>query len=261
MASLGHPWFTHYLVRVDGVPGRGRPARDVRGRELPVVDRDRRLGARARPRQPRHPDRGGRGRRRRQRMDVSRGLRRQRRRDRRLRASRVRARGRAGPGPAPRADAGAAARAARGGTAGSRAAVAPADADARLVALGWATVDLERALPALRPRPGRRRTTRSWRPPSRSPSARAAGWRRRSCPAARPWPSSSRRPRAAWRRPSRGSARAPSIAWYAGLGRRPRRRDGPPGPGRSGPERLVGGDPVHGPHRLLIEGAPGTIAP
>ncbi len=48
---------------------RGRPAGDVRGRYLPVVDRDGRLGARSRPGQPRHAARRGRWtRRRRQRL-------------------------------------------------------------------------------------------------------------------------------------------------------------------------------------------------
>jgi hypothetical protein len=32
-------------------------------------------------------------------------------------------------------------------------------------------------------------------------------------------------------------------------------------PGPFGPERLVAGGPLHGPHRFLIASAPGTIAP
>jgi hypothetical protein len=31
-------------------------------------------------------------------------------------------------------------------------------------------------------------------------------------------------------------------------------------PGPLGPERLVLGDPIHGPHRLVVSGEPGTIA-
>jgi hypothetical protein len=53
----------------------------------------------------------------------------------------------------------------------------------------------------------------------------------------------------------------PSVAWYAV---EPGRAGGVPGPARPGPfgpERLVPGDRVHGPHRFLIEVAAGTIAP
>ncbi len=45
--SLGHAAFTYYLATLDGEPGCGRPTRDVRRRQLPVVDRDRDVGPRA----------------------------------------------------------------------------------------------------------------------------------------------------------------------------------------------------------------------
>ena len=219
-------------------PGRGGPAGDLRGRELSVLDRHRRLGARARPGQSGDPARGGRGRGRRQRVDVPRGLRRQRRRDRRVRASRVRARRRAVPGPAP--------------------VLMPGPPLERIEAAGWPPHDRRagrRRAPAssrwagprstsngpsrLSRPPWTSRRTHSSRPRSRSPSVRAAWSRRRRCPAGSPWPSSNRRPRAAWRRPWRGSTRARTIAWYAGPGdatapARGRRRPGP-----FGPERLV----------------------
>lgn len=52
----------------------------------------------------------------------------------------------------------------------------------------------------------------------------------------------------------------PAVTWY--------RTDGPvdvrassPRPGPFGSERLVAGDPIHGPHRILIGPGTGTIAP
>ena len=50
-ASLRHPWFTHYLVRQDGGPAAVARRATFDGAELPVVDRDGRLGARSRARQ------------------------------------------------------------------------------------------------------------------------------------------------------------------------------------------------------------------
>jgi hypothetical protein len=47
----------------------------------------------------------------------------------------------------------------------------------------------------------------------------------------------------------------PLVAWYAAAETEPR-ADGRLGP--FGPERLVGRDPLTGPHRLLVDG-PGTI--
>ena len=58
IASLGHPWFTQYLVRVDGVPAAAARRATFEGRELPVLDRHRGVGARARPGQPRDAGRG-----------------------------------------------------------------------------------------------------------------------------------------------------------------------------------------------------------
>ena len=132
-------------------------------------------------------------------------------------------------------------------------------ADARLVALGWATVDLERALAAL--------ATALGVPDDafvEAPESVALGARCLVAAAALPGgealailePSTEGRLATTLARLDEG----PTIAWYAGLG-----DDlagvGPPRTGPFGPERLVGGDPIHGPHRFLIEGAPGTIAP
>ena len=49
-ASLANAAFTHYLARIDGEPRRGRTAGDLRWRELSLLDRDGRLGPRARAR-------------------------------------------------------------------------------------------------------------------------------------------------------------------------------------------------------------------
>ena len=49
----------------------------------------------------------------------------------------------------------------------------------------------------------------------------------------------------------------PLVAWYEAA---TPASDAPPGiPGPFGPERLVAGDPLTGPHRLLVVGGPGTI--
>ena len=131
--------------------------------------------------------------------------------------------------------------------------------DARLVALGWATVDLERALAAL--------TTALGVPDdafveaSESVTLGARCLRGGGGTARRRGPGHPRTvdrgapgddPGAARRRPHDRLVRGPGRR-HAGAG--------PARPGPFGPERLVGGDPIHGPHRFLIEGAPGTIAP
>jgi len=132
-------------------------------------------------------------------------------------------------------------------------------ADARLVALGWATVDLERALAAL--------ATALGVPDDafvEAPESVALGARCLVAAAALPGgealailePSTEGRLATTLARLDEG----PTIAWYAGLGDDPA-GVGPARTGPFGPERLVGGDPIHGPHRFLIEGAPGTIAP
>ena len=131
--------------------------------------------------------------------------------------------------------------------------------DARLVALGWATVDLERALVAL--------TTALGVPDdafAEAPESVALGARCLVAAAALPGdvalailePSTEGRLATTLARLDEG----PTIAWYAGLGDVPAGA-GPARTGPFGPERRVGGDPIHGPHRFLIEGAPGTIAP
>ena len=131
--------------------------------------------------------------------------------------------------------------------------------NARLVALGWATVDLERTLPALTAGLG----------VADDPFVKAAesvtlGARCRVAAAVLPGgvalavlePSTEGRLATTLARLDEG----PSIAWYAGADG-PRQGDGPARPGPFGPERLVSGDPVHGPHRFLLDGVPGTIAP
>ena len=131
--------------------------------------------------------------------------------------------------------------------------------DALLVALGWATVDLERALAALAIALGVPNDAFV-----EAPESVALGARCLVAAAALPGgealailePSTEGRLATTLARLDEG----PTIAWYAGLGEDPARA-GPARTGPFGPERLVGGDPIHGPHRFLIEDAPGTIAP
>ncbi len=133
-ASVVHPLPHPRRRRARG----GRPARDVRGRHLPVVDRDRRLGARSWPRDDRHADGRVRGPRRRQRVRLPRGLRRQLGRHRRLPAIRVPAGRVVLSRHAPLVT----------GTAhwiGSWGRWQQAPSQHRPIALGWATVDLDRA--------------------------------------------------------------------------------------------------------------------
>ena len=131
---------------------------------------------------------------------------------------------------------------------------------ARLHALGWATVDLDRATAELGGELG-------LAPGAFSDAAGSAtlGARCRVAPAALPGglalvilePSLEGRLATTLARLDEG----PVVTWYAV---KPGGADGLPGPARPGPfgpERLATGDPVHGPHRFLIEVAPGTIAP
>jgi hypothetical protein len=131
---------------------------------------------------------------------------------------------------------------------------------ARLHALGWAPVDLERATAELAGELGLVAGDFADAPDSATLGARC-----RVAPAALPdgltlvilEPSTEGRLATTLARLDEG----PVVAWYA---TEPGATDGAPGPARPGPfgaERLVAGDPVHGPHRFLIEVAPGTIAP
>lgn len=131
--------------------------------------------------------------------------------------------------------------------------------NSRLVALGWATVDLDRTLAALTAGLGVAGDGFV-----EAPESVALGARCRVLVAALAdgvalailEPSTEGRLATTLARLDEG----PSIAWYwspDGTG---------PGAGQArsgpfGPERPVAGDPVHGPHRFLIEGPAGTIAP
>ena len=131
--------------------------------------------------------------------------------------------------------------------------------NARLVAIGWATVDLERTLAAL--------TAALGVPDDAFVEAAESvtlGARCRVAATALPdgvalailEPSTEGRLATTLARLDEG----PSVTWYAGLGEQGP-GVGPARPGPFGPERLVAGDPVHGPHRFLISDAAGTIAP
>jgi hypothetical protein len=130
---------------------------------------------------------------------------------------------------------------------------------ARLHALGWATVDLDRATAELAGELG-------LVPGAFAEAAGSAtlGARCQVAPAALPdgltlvilEPSSEGRLATTLARLDEG----PAVAWYAvepGEAGVP----GLPRSGPFGPEHLVGGDPIHGPHRFLIEVEAGTIAP
>jgi hypothetical protein len=133
---------------------------------------------------------------------------------------------------------------------------------AQLHALGWATVDLDRTVAELAGELGVNAGTFA-----DAVGSATLGARCRVAPAVLPEglalvilePSTEGRLATSLARLDEG----PSVAWYAVT----RRRAGgkpdpePARPGPFGPERLVAGDPVHGPHRFLIEVAPGTIAP
>ena len=131
--------------------------------------------------------------------------------------------------------------------------------DARLVALGWATVDLERALATLTAALGVADDAFV-----EAPESVALGAHCLVAVAALSGgealvilePSTEGRLATTLARLDEG----PTITWYAGPGDAAAGL-GPARTGPFGPERLVGGDPIHGPHRFLIEGAPGTIAP
>ena len=131
---------------------------------------------------------------------------------------------------------------------------------ARLHAVGWATVDLDRATAELAGELGLAPGAFA-----DAPESATLGARSRVASAVLPdgltivilEPSIEGRLATTLARLDEG----PVVAWYAV---EPGGADGsrrPARPGPFGPERLVAGDPVHGPHRFLIEVAPGTIAP
>ena len=127
------------------------------------------------------------------------------------------------------------------------------DGAGRLVAVGWATVEAERAVRELADALGTDHTT--FRAASASSALGA------SCLVAdQPLPGGTAlailepategRIAAALARWDEG----PLVAWYASTVADHR---GAPGP--FGPERLAGRDPLTGPHRLLLAAPPGTI--
>ena len=264
-SSLRHPWFTHYLVRVDGVPGERRPAGDVRGGDLPVVDRDGGLGARPRSRQPRDPDSGrGRGRRR-EPLDVPRGLRRQPDRHRHLRARRLQPDRSGGPGPAARLMADGAAERIR---AFATEAVSGSAAAGRCRAPGRGRLGDGRDGPGDRRAGSRAGDRRGLVPGRRSVLRRARGVLPRGGRAAprrrRAWPchrAGDRGPHRRGARPlGRGTARRlvrGADPGHDAVGATAVRRGQPAA--RSARSACVAGDPLTGPHRLLVVGGPGTI--
>jgi len=127
----------------------------------------------------------------------------------------------------------------------------------RLHAIGWATVDLDRAVEELAGELGI-----SIAALGEAPGSPALGARCRVAVGALPHglslavlePRTEGRLAASLARFGEG----PAAVWYVAL------EDGgagtsPARPGPFGPERLVPGDPVHGPHRLLIAPGTGTI--
>jgi hypothetical protein len=132
--------------------------------------------------------------------------------------------------------------------------------DARLIALGWATVDLERAVTELAGALGTDRAT--FADATGSVTLGAGG---RVAPAILPGgialailePSTEGRLATTLARHDEG----PSVAWYEVPPSATGRAAGPARPGPFGPERLVAGDPPYGPHRFLVVVAPGTISP
>jgi hypothetical protein len=130
---------------------------------------------------------------------------------------------------------------------------------AHLSALGWATVDLERAVSELAGELGV--ATGLF---AEAPGSVTLGARCLVAPAVLPEgrslvllePATEGRLATTLARLDEG----PSVAWYtvevdrAGMSRGAARA------GPFGPERLVPGDPDHGPHRFLLERPAGTIA-
>jgi hypothetical protein len=134
----------------------------------------------------------------------------------------------------------------------------------RLVAVGWATVDTDRAIVELATALGV--STTSFRAASPSVALGAsclvadAALTGGDVALAVIEPATEGRIAAGLARWDEG----PLVAWYAAAGRGSSADAGVPAPfaGAPGPfgrERLVGGDPLTGPHRLLVDGGPGTI--
>jgi len=127
-----------------------------------------------------------------------------------------------------------------------------------LVAVGWATVELERAVPQLAAALGVDSTIFVAAAGSTALGARgliATGILEDGLSLIAIEPSTEGRTAAALARWDEG----PIAAWYAPtvvVAQDPGRpwRDGP-----FGPERIVGGDPLTGPHRLLVVVGTGTI--
>jgi hypothetical protein len=128
------------------------------------------------------------------------------------------------------------------------------DGAGRLIAVGWATVEADRAIHELAHALGIDHT--SFRAAAASP---ALGATCLIAPVPLPGgtalavlePATEGRIAAALARWDEG----PVVAWYAAGALDAR---GAPGP--FGPERLAGRDPLTGPHRLLVAVPPGTIA-
>ena len=128
-----------------------------------------------------------------------------------------------------------------------------------LVAVGWATVELERAVPQLAAALGVDPAIFVAAAESVALGARgliATGILDGGLSLVAIEPSTEGRTAAALARWDEG----PVVAWYAATS-----EDGPAADrhwhdGPVGPERLVTGDPLTGPHRLLVEVETGTIA-
>ena len=134
------------------------------------------------------------------------------------------------------------------------------DGATRVLAVGWATVELERAVSELAAELDMDAATFAEAPPSAALGARCwiAGSLDRSVGdvmLAVLEPSTEGRIAAALARWDEG----PVVAWYATTDRAVVPEAAPAGP--FGPERMVGGDPLTGPHRLLVAAGAGTIAP
>ena len=131
----------------------------------------------------------------------------------------------------------------------------------RLVAVGWATVETDRAIGELADALGIAATSFRAGPVGPPRSGRpASSWMCHS-PATSPWPFSSRRPKDASPPALARWDEGPLVAWYAAADP----GDGPaadvPGIARSRSARNAwsAGDPLTGPHRLLVVDGPGTI--
>jgi hypothetical protein len=128
----------------------------------------------------------------------------------------------------------------------------------RLVAIGWATVELDRAATELAPEFG-------WSPADfdPAPDSEALGARCRVGRATLPGgeallllePFTEGRLVATLARFDEG----PRVAWYMAVTGEGDGHGGSTRPGPFGPERLLPGGPPHGPDRFLIVPEPGTI--